>query len=353
MAPVEEELMGRTREDMEHAAVDALDATRGEGRSWFGLTANEVVKRVLDAALPDFREATLAEPAPYEKGVAALAGLNVSESWSDDAIVATVLDAVAPNWRHRPDEPVRVAPPAERSAAVAEAAVTEALRPYVDGHDVTEVADDVLAGLGKLGLLTPGDVVVQNARELGIGVLVDGLPVQPDRVHLVKPDAPDPYVQCGACKHVTTFEEVAPTDPCPQCGEDRLAAMVPVSRALEKAPAADVERRDPEPASDWSAGGLTTEAAMVAVALKMQVVQDVLNIATGLYPNVVALAVEELHERVKLEPLAVLAEELRDESEPHMCTCGDNGPGSGCVGCSSGFTDRCRFELAIRKVLGR
>lgn len=37
--------------------------------------------------------------------------------------------------------------------------------------------------------------------------------------------------------------------------------------------------------------------------------------------------------------------------EPHVCTCGHNGDGS-CDGCSEGFEDRCRFEKALRSLVG-
>lgn len=52
---------GRTREQMQDAGVDALDAIgrRGEERPWHTRTANEVVTIVLDAALPDWREARI------------------------------------------------------------------------------------------------------------------------------------------------------------------------------------------------------------------------------------------------------------------------------------------------------
>lgn len=291
MAPVEEELMGRTREEMEHAAVDALDATRAEGRAWFGLTANEVVKRVLDAALPDFREASIAEPNParvlaesmekiaadLDRGIrrfeqAGDAGERAVTELREFAISCTVpeaaeetdptlLAAAARQWeliardaleernQARDALPREMPAPAERRAEEALRHVMDELRPLVDPHDLSEAAEDVLRGLGQAGLLTPGDVVVRDARALGVGVLVDGRPVEPERVHLTHP--------------------------------------------------ADTERRDLVP-----------------------------------------------------EALAVLAGALGDEEEAHLCTCGHS-PDAGCVGCSEGFTDRCRFELAIRRVLDR
>jgi UDP-N-acetylmuramate: L-alanyl-gamma-D-glutamyl-meso-diaminopimelate ligase len=51
--------------------------------------------------------------------------------------------------------------------------------------------------------------------------------------------------------------------------------------------------------------------------------------------------------------MAALEAELGEESGPHVCTCDHTPDRPGLVGCSHGFGDRCRFELAIRQVLGR
>lgn len=48
--------------------------------------------------------------------------------------------------------------------------------------------------------------------------------------------------------------------------------------------------------------------------------------------------------------MASLHATLGDEAEPHVCTCAHS-PERGLVGCSDGFGDRCRFELAIRKAV--
>jgi hypothetical protein len=49
--------------------------------------------------------------------------------------------------------------------------------------------------------------------------------------------------------------------------------------------------------------------------------------------------------------MVLLYATLGDE-DAHVCTCGHS-PEHGIVGCSEGFGDRCRFELAIRNAVGR
>lgn len=55
-------MSGRTRAEMEDAAIDALEAVelRSGRRSWQEWTAGEVVAAVLDAALPDWRGSRIA-----------------------------------------------------------------------------------------------------------------------------------------------------------------------------------------------------------------------------------------------------------------------------------------------------
>jgi hypothetical protein len=86
--------------------------------------------------------------------------------------------------------------PAHRRASFAFGVVRDAMRAAVglDDRSYVVLAPAVLRALAREGLLTPGDVVLRDARTLGLGVLVDGKPVRPERVHLTRPAEPDDVV---------------------------------------------------------------------------------------------------------------------------------------------------------------
>lgn len=127
------------------------------------------------------------------------------------------------------------------------------------------VATKILKRLVREGMLTPGDVVLRDARQLGLGVLVDGKPVEANRVHLVRPalagdvEAPNAYVQCRECGTALPIATTSATEPCPNCGKDALMAVVPIEHRApgdpvvhdvtdtgfdaDELPAADAERR--------------------------------------------------------------------------------------------------------------